>query len=77
MYLSCKVCTCLINILMKKMSLVGDSCMYTSMQRWNASIFLNQHWYSEVLYKRFLTPFRDGVRNHHLVSDCDRGVLPT
>jgi hypothetical protein len=37
----------------------------------------NKHWYSEVLYKRFLTPFHDGVLNRRLVSDCDRGVLPT
>src|SRR3989337_4109209 len=35
------------------------------------------HWYSEVLYKRFLTPVRDDVLNRRLVSDCDRGVLPT
>ena len=26
-----------------------------------------------MLYKQFLTAFRDGVRNRHLVSDCDRG----
>src|SRR3990170_6325940 len=31
------------------------------------------HWYSEVIYKRFLTPFRDGVLYRRLVSDCDRG----
>src|SRR3989337_2372452 len=35
------------------------------------------HWYSEVLYKWFFTPFRDGVLNRRLVSDCNRGVLPT
>ena len=35
------------------------------------------HWYSEVLYKRFLTPFRDGVLNRRQVSDCDRGALAT
>ena len=34
------------------------------------------HWYTSVLYKRFLTPFRDGIRNRHLVSVGDRGVLP-
>ena len=22
------------------------------------------HWYASVLNKRFLTPFRDGIRNH-------------
>jgi hypothetical protein len=31
------------------------------------------HWYSEVLYTRFLTPFRDGILNRRQVSDCDRG----
>ena len=30
-----------------------------------------------MLYKGFLTPFRDGVLNRRQVSDCDRGVLPT
>ena len=30
-----------------------------------------------MLYKRFLTPFRDGIWNRRLVSDDDRGVLPT
>ena len=34
-------------------------------------------WYTSVLYKRFLTPFRDGVRNRHLVSECDRGGGPS
>ena len=42
-----------------------------------AAITMRRHWYSEVLYKRFLTPFRDGIRNRHLVNDCDKGVLPT
>jgi hypothetical protein len=31
------------------------------------------HWYIEVLYKWFLTPFSDGVLNRRQVSDCDRG----
>src|SRR5215216_5768874 len=35
------------------------------------------HWYIEVLYKRFLTPFRDGIWNRRLVSVGDRRVLPT
>jgi len=35
------------------------------------------HWYNEVLYKEFLTPFRNSMLNRHLVSDCDRRVLPT
>ena len=35
------------------------------------------HWYASVLYKRFLTPFRNGIWNRRLVSDGDRGVLPT
>ena len=30
-----------------------------------------------VLYKQFLTPFRDDVWNRRQVSDSDRGVLPT
>ena len=30
-----------------------------------------------MLYKRFLTPFRDGILNRRLVSVGDRGVLPT
>ena len=30
-----------------------------------------------MLYKHFLTPFRDGIWNRRLVSDADRGVLPT
>ena len=33
--------------------------------------------YRKVLYKQFLTPSRDGIWNHCLVSDCDREVLPT
>ena len=36
-----------------------------------------KYWYIEVLYKRFLTPFRDGVSNRRQVSVGDRGVLPT
>ena len=39
MFVYCKVCTCLIDILMKKINLAEDSCMYMSMQRWDASIF--------------------------------------
>ena len=35
------------------------------------------HWYASVLYKRFSTPFRDGIWNHRQVSVGDRGVLPT
>ena len=35
-----------------------------------------EHWYALVLYKRFLTPFRDGIWNRHLVSDGDRGSFP-
>jgi hypothetical protein len=35
------------------------------------------HWYSEVLYTRFLTPFRDDIWNRRQVSVGDRGVLPT
>ena len=42
MFVSCNVCTCLISILMKKMNLVGDSCMYMSMQRWTEPIYLNK-----------------------------------
>ena len=30
-----------------------------------------------MLYKWFLTPFRDGIWNRHQVSVGDRGVLPT
>ena len=30
-----------------------------------------------MLYKRFLTPFRDGIWNRRQVSVGDRGVLPT
>ena len=30
-----------------------------------------------MLYKRFLTPFRDDIRNRRQVSVGDRGVLPT
>ena len=37
----------------------------------------NTHWYASVLYKHFLTPFHEGIWNCCLVSDCDRGVLPT
>ena len=38
----------------------------------------SSHWYNEVLYKRFLTHFRDGIWNRRLVRDVDRGgVLPT
>ena len=36
------------------------------------------HWYASVLYKRFLTPFRDDIWNHRQVSVGDRGGdLPT
>ena len=35
------------------------------------------HWYASVLNKRFLTPFRDGIRYHRQLSVGDRGVLPT
>ena len=42
MCVSCKVCTCLISISMKNINLVGDSCMYMSMQRWDASVFLSK-----------------------------------
>ena len=35
------------------------------------------HWCRDLLYKRFLTPFRDGVWNRCQVSVGDRGVLPT
>ena len=38
---------------------------------------LIEHWYSKLLYKRFLTTFGDGILNRHLASVCDRGVLPT
>ena len=38
---------------------------------------LQKHWYNEVLYKRFLTPFRDDIWNRRQVSVGDRGVLPT
>ena len=34
-------CSC-ISMLMKKMNLAGNPCMYMSMQRWNASIFPNK-----------------------------------
>jgi len=34
-------------------------------------------WYVSVLNKRFLTPFRDCIRNRRQVSVGDRGVLPT
>ena len=34
----CKVCTCMISILMKKMNLASNPCMYMSMQRWDASL---------------------------------------
>ena len=37
----------------------------------------SSHWYASVLYKRFLTPFRDGIWNRRQVSVGDRGVLPT
>ena len=34
------------------------------------------HWYALVLYKRFLTPFPDGIWNRRKVSVGDRGFLP-
>ena len=34
------------------------------------------HWYALVLYKWFLTPFRDGIWNCRLVSVGDRGSFP-
>ena len=38
MFVFCNACTCIISILMKKMNLAGNSCMYMSMQRWDASL---------------------------------------
>ena len=38
---------------------------------------MNLHWYASVLYKRLLTPFRDGIWNHRQVSVGGRGILPT
>ena len=38
MVVLCKACTCMISILMKKMSLAGNTCMCMSMQRWDASL---------------------------------------
>ena len=35
------------------------------------------HRYSEVLYKRFLTPFCDDIWNRRQVSVGDTGLLPT
>ena len=46
----------------------------------NSFLYFNKiynHWYASVLNKRFLTPFRDGIRNRRQVSVGDRGVLPT
>ena len=40
-------------------------------------VHLSYHWYNKVLYKWFLTPFRDSVLNRCQVSVCDRRVLPT
>ena len=37
MPVSCNICTC-ISMSMKKISLAGNPCMYTSMQRRNASL---------------------------------------
>ena len=37
---------------------------------------LSVHWYNEVLYKWFLTLFRDDIWNRRQVSVGDRGVLP-
>ena len=34
------------------------------------------HWYAPVLYKRFLTPFCDGIWNRRQVSVGDRGSFP-
>ena len=34
---------------------------------------LPTHWYALVLYKRFLTPFRNGIWNRRQVSVGDRG----
>ena len=39
--------------------------------------FFYFHRYASVLYKQFLTPFRNGIWNHRQVSVGDRGVLPT
>ena len=36
-----------------------------------------EHRYASVLYKRFLTPFRDGIWHRRQVSVGDRGVHPT
>ena len=36
----------------------------------------DSHWYRDVLYKQFLTPFHDGVLNRRQVSVCDRGYFP-
>ena len=36
-------------------------------------LLINCHWYASVLYKRFLTPFHDGIWNRRKVSVGDRG----
>ena len=41
------------------------------------STLLHHHQCRDLLYKRFLTPFHDGVWNRRQVSVGDRGVLPT
>ena len=40
-------------------------------------VIVVDHWCASVLYKRFLTPFCDGIWNRRQVSVGDRGVLPT
>ena len=51
----------------------GSTCLPTAIILVGSNYHPHHHWYSEVLYKRFLTPSRDGVLNRPLVSDCDRG----
>ena len=37
---------------------------------------VTKHWYTSVLNKRFLTPFRDGIWNRRQVSVGDRRSFP-
>ena len=59
---------------------IGDHC-YHGLCDLHASVsaisFTIYHGNNEVLYKRVLTPFRDGILNRHQVSVCDRWVLTT
>ena len=56
---------------------MDELCEHFFPNTMSTKVALPWHLYASVLYKRFLTPFRDGIWNRRQVSVGDRGALPT